>query len=182
MKRKQKNQEKERKRLNNKKSVRRNKNMKKPLFKPKRGQVDFTYARWAPVINCVLKNKNRILVVQRSKELKFYPGYWNGVSGFLDDQRSLNQKVSDELREELGMPKTKIKKIQFGKIFNQEEPKYKKTWIVHPVLVEVETDKIQLDWEANNYKWLTLQAVKQLKLLPGFDNVLKHLSQWIKNK
>jgi isopentenyldiphosphate isomerase len=154
--------------------------MRKPTFKPKLGQVDYTHARWAPVINCVLKHKNKILVVQRSKELNFYPGYWNGVSGFLDDQRSLNQKVSDELREEIGIPKTKIKKIRLGEIFNQEEPKYKKTWIVHPVLVEVGIDKVKLDWEARNYKWLTLQEVKKLKLLPGFDEVLKRLSPWIR--
>ncbi len=117
-------------------------------------------------------------MVQRSKELNFYPSYWNGVSGFLDDRRSLNQKVADELKEELGITKTKIKKIQLGEIFDQEETKYKKTWIVHPVLVEVKTDKVKLDWEASNYKWLTLQEVKKLKLLPGFDEVLRRLSSW----
>jgi isopentenyldiphosphate isomerase len=153
--------------------------MKKPLFKPKLGQLDYTNARWAPVINCVVKYRNKLLVVQRSKELNFYPGYWNGISGFLDDQRSLRQKVYDELREELGISKVKIKKIQIGEIFDQEEPKYKKTWIVHPVFVEVKTDKVKLDWEAKNYKWITLKEIKKLKLLPGFDEVLKRLSQWI---
>lgn len=153
--------------------------MKKLVFKPKPGQVDYTYARWTPVINCVLKYGNKLLVVQRSEELNFYPGYWNGVSGFLDDQRSLNQKVLDELREELGLPKTKIKKIQLGEIFDQEERRYKKTWVVHPVLVEIETDKIKLDWESKSYKWLTLREIKKLKLLPGFDEVLRRLSLWI---
>ena len=154
--------------------------MKKSAFKPKPGQVDYTHAQWAPVINCVLKYKNKLLVVQRSKELNFYPGYWNGVSGFLDDRRSLNQKVLDELKKELGIAKTIIKKIQLGEIFDQEEPKYKKTWIVHPILVEVKTDKVKLDWEARNYKWLTLQEVKKLKVLPGFDEVLRRLSPWIR--
>jgi len=154
--------------------------MKKPSFKLKPGQIDYTRARWAPVINCVLKYKNKLLVVQRSKELNFYPGYWNGVSGFLDDQRSLDQKVFDELWEELGISKAKIKKIQLGEIFDQEEPKYKKTWIVHPVLVEVKTDKITLDWEARNYKWLTFEEVGELKLLPGFNEVLRRISPWIR--
>ena len=114
-------------------------------FKPKPGQIDFTHARWAPVINCILKFQEKILVVQRSKELNFYPGYWNGISGFLDDQRSLKEKVIDEIGEELGLPKNKIKSIKFGEIFDQEAPKYKKTWIVHPVLVEISTNKIKLD-------------------------------------
>ena len=154
--------------------------MQKAIFKPKKGQIDFTHARWAPVINCVLKYKDRLLVVQRSEKLNFYPGYWNGISGFLDDHQSLNQKVFDELREELKMLKSEIKEIKLGEIFDQEEPKYKKTWVVHPVLVEVKTDKVSLDWEAKNYKWLTLQEIKKLKLLPGFDEVLKRLSPWIR--
>ena len=141
-------------------------------FKSKRGQTDFTYARWTPVVNCVLKYQNKILLVRRSSSVNFYPGYWNGISGFLDDQRSLEEKVQDELREELGLQKSKIKSIRLGEIFHQDEPKYKKTWIVHPVLVEVSTDTVRLDWEAEEYKWVTLREAKRLKLLPGFDKVL----------
>lgn len=47
----------------------------KPIFRPKPGQVDYTHVRWAPVINCVLKHGDKILVVRRSADLKFYPGY-----------------------------------------------------------------------------------------------------------
>ena len=144
-------------------------------FKPKPEQVDFTYARWAPVVNCVLKYQNKILLVRRSSSVNFYPGYWNGISGFLDDQRSLEEKVQDELREELGLQKSKIKSIRLGEIFHQEEPKYKKTWIVHPVLVEISTDTVRLDWEAEEYKWVTLREAKKFKLLPGFEEVLRNL-------
>ncbi|MFA5107461.1 MAG: NUDIX domain-containing protein [Patescibacteria group bacterium] len=150
--------------------------MRKAIFRPKSGQVDYTKARWAPVINCVLKYKKKILVVQRSKNLRFYPGYWNGVSGFLDDHRSLLQKVTDELEEELGISKSGIKRIKLGEIFDQEEPRYNKTWIVHPILVEVKTDKIKLDWEARSYKWIYPREVKKLKLLPGFREVINNLS------
>lgn len=149
--------------------------MKKFKFKPKPGQVNFTKARWAPVVNCVLKYGNKILLVQRSNKLNFYPGYWNGISGFLDDQKSLEEKVIGEIKEELDLTVDKIKKIKLGEIFDQEESKYRKTWVVHPVLVEVKTDKIKLDWEARDFKWLSLREAKKLKLIPGFDKVLKKL-------
>lgn len=142
-------------------------------FKPKKGQVDFTEARWAPVINCVLKHEGKILVVQRSEGMNFYPGHWNGIAGFLDDHRSLEQKVRDELREELGIRSQDIVSMKLGKIFDQEAPKYKKTWIVHPVLVKVKTDKVSLDWEAQSYRWLKINEAKKLKLLPGFSEVLE---------
>lgn len=146
--------------------------IRKPKFVPRPGQIDFTNVRWAPVINCVLKYKNKILLVERSKKLNFYPGYWNGISGFLDDKKSLHEKVVEELREELGIPKKRILRIRLGKIFDQEEPKYRKTWIVHPVLVEISTPRMRLDWEARNYSWVTPQEAKKLKLLPGFGQVL----------
>ena len=153
----------------------RNKTGAKPAFQPSRDQTDYTHARWAPVINCVVKYGSRMLVVRRSPEINFYPGYWNGISGFLDDHQSLTEKVYSELKEELGLTKSQIAKIEIGDIFDQDEPKYNKTWIVHPVLVEVKTDKVRLDWEASDYKWLTLSEVKKIKLLPSFAETLERL-------
>lgn len=146
-------------------------------FKPKTGQIDYTRARWAPVINCVVACRGNILIVQRSENVNFYPRYWNGISGFLDDHRGLAQKVKDELKEELGISTSQIKSIRLGDIFDQEAPQYKKIWIVHPVLVEITTDKIKLDWEARNYKWIKSAEAKRFKLLPGFDMVLKKVSK-----
>jgi len=149
--------------------------VKNTKFQLKRGQTDYTNVRWAPVINCVCKYRGKLLIVQRSKKLNFYPGYWNGISGFLDDKKSLKEKVEEEIREELGISKSKIKRIRLGEIFHQEAPKYKKTWIVHPVLVEIATDKVKLDWEAENYRWAKVEEIKKLRLLPGFNKVLKRL-------
>lgn len=149
--------------------------MKENKFKPKRGQVDFTHIRWSPVVNCVVRYKDTILLVERSKSLRLYPGYWNGISGFLDDDKGLKDKVIEELKEEIGLKKSDIVSMHFGRPFDQEEPKYKKTWIVHPVLVEVKTDRVKLDWEAKNYRWVTLADAKKIKLLPGFDMVLELL-------
>lgn len=150
--------------------------VKEPTFKPRPGQVDYTNIRWAPVINCVLQYEGKILIVQRNPNMRLYPGYWNGVSGFLDDHRSLEQKVRDELREELSLAEDQIDSITLGTIFDQEGPSYKKTWIVHPVLVKVKTDALKLDWEAQQYAWVLPQEAKNYNLLPGFEDVLKALS------
>ncbi len=148
---------------------------KKETFRPKKGQVDYTHIRYAPVVNCLLRHKGKILLVERSKNLRFYPGCWNGISGFLDDDRSIEGKVMMELREELGIRKQMIKKMRFGVIFRQEEKKYKKTWIVHPVLVDVKTDRIKIDWEAHGYAWVKPKDIRKRKLLPGFSKVLSSL-------
>lgn len=147
-------------------------NKEKP-FKPKPGQIDFTHARWTPVINCVVRYHGKVLLVKRNIGIRLYPRYWNGISGFLDDTCSLEQKVKDELWEELGISKKNIKVVRLGAIFDQDAPQYRKTWIVHPVLVDIATDAVQLDWEAEEYVWVHPRDAKKYKLMPGFDKVLK---------
>ena len=148
-------------------------------FKPRKGQIDYTDIYWAPVINCVLKFKNKILIVQRNKKLNFYPGYWNGVSGFLDDNKNLKDTVKTEIKEELGINSDGIVSIKLGEIFHQSAPKYNKIWIVHPVSVKVETNKIKLDWEAENFQWIDINDVDKFKLLPGFDKVIEKVKKII---
>ncbi|NIM46906.1 MAG: NUDIX domain-containing protein [Candidatus Aenigmarchaeota archaeon] len=145
------------------------------VFKPKPGQIDYTNIKRAPVINCIVKYKDKILIVQRSSGMKFYPNCWNGVSGFLDDNRGINQKVEDELKEEVGIEKDKIISIIQGKVFDQDAPEYNKIWIVYPVLIEVNSDQVKLDWEAQNYQWIKAEETKNFKLMPGFNRVLKAL-------
>ncbi len=150
--------------------------MSQKRFKPRPGQVDFTHVRWAPVINCVLKYKGKILIVQRNKNLRLHPGYWSGISGFLDDKKSLKEKIHEELREELSMNKKQISSFKLGHIFIQEDLKLKKTWIVHPVLVTVNSDEISLDWEAQKFAWINPKEIKEYRTVPSFDKVLKALA------
>lgn len=149
--------------------------MREPEFKPKPGQTDYTHIKRAPVVNCVVWYKDKILLVRRSGRMKFYPGYWNGISGFLDDGRSVKEKTAEEMREEIGITEESIIAITEGEVFEQEEPKYDKTWIVHPILVEVNTDKIRLDWEAQGHQWVSVDEAKKFNLLPGFEKVLEVL-------
>lgn len=139
---------------------------------PNPGQKDYTSVRRAPVLNCIVHHGRRILLVRRSATLRFYPGFWNGISGFLDDDRSVAQKAKAELLEEVGLRPSEILSIEEGAVFTQEEPRYQKTWIVHPVLVCVTKESVSLDWEAQAYRWVSVSAARRLKLLPGFDRVL----------
>lgn len=148
--------------------------MKKFEFKLKPGVTNFRNIRWAPVINCAVKYKDTILIVTRSESMRLYPGYWNGISGFLDDKKSLSYKVYEELKEELGITKKDVISIKLGEIFDQEAPKYRKTWIVHPVSVKLRTNRVKLDWEAEDHKWIKPSEAKKFRLLPGFNLVLKN--------
>ena len=101
--------------------------MAEPKFVPRKNQVDYTNIRYCPVNNCVLRYKDKILLVQRSKDLRLYPGYWNGVSGFLDDDKSVKEKVYEELKDEVGITPSNVVSIKRGNVLVQESEKYKKT-------------------------------------------------------
>lgn len=136
------------------------------------GQIDYTNIRYAPVVNTVVAHGGKVLLVQRSPDMRLYPGYWNGVSGFLDDNRSVEEKVAQELQEELGIAPQDIESLARGQVLLQEAPEYHKTWFVVPVLVRVKNVDFKLDWEAATAKWYLPAEVKALDLLPGFDAVV----------
>lgn len=144
-------------------------------FKPAKGQIDYTNIHWCPVINCVLEFKGKILIVQRNKNLNFYPGYWNGISGFLDDSKPIGEKIKGEIAEELNLSPRYIRSIKMGQIFHQKAPKYNKTWIVHPILVKISSNQIKIDWEAQDFRWISIQEASKYKLLPGFKGVLREI-------
>ncbi len=149
--------------------------MREPKFIPREGQIDYTHIRYAPVINCVLRYGQKILIVQRSAGMRLYPNLWNGISGFLDDDRNIEEKVKEELREELGITEEAIVSMTLGNVFLQDAPQYKKTWIVHPIVVDVSMQAVTLDWEARDFKWIMLEQARNFDLMPGFNLVLERL-------
>ena len=146
--------------------------MAEPKFVPKPGQTDYTNIRYAPVINSLVMHKDKILLVRRSSDMRLYPDHWNGISGFLDDSSSIEDKIYEELREELGLSKFAVDSMERGRPFIQEAPEYKKTWLVVPVLVRLNQVKLKLNWEASHAEWFTVNEVKKLDLLPGFIDVV----------
>ncbi|MCX6740800.1 MAG: NUDIX domain-containing protein [Candidatus Parcubacteria bacterium] len=145
------------------------------IFIPRPGQIDYSRIRWAPVLNCVLQYKNKFLIVQRSAKMNVYPNAWNGIAGYLDDHKNLKEKVWEEMREECGLKHKDIISIRPGTVFDHEAPQYKKTWVIHPVLVKIKTDKIKIDWEAQDYRWVKLNEIKKFKIIPSFGLVVKSL-------
>lgn len=136
-------------------------------------KADYTNIHWAPIIHCIIKYNEKILLIQRGEKLD-HPFYWSGVSGFLDDQKSLKSKVKEELREEVGITSQQIKSIHLGEIFHRNAAEFKKKWIVHPVLVELHSNQIQLNpQECHDFRWVYLKDINKFRLLPGCKETIK---------
>jgi 8-oxo-dGTP pyrophosphatase MutT (NUDIX family) len=143
-----------------------------PDFAAGPGQVDYTHIRYAPVLNAVVVCRGRTLLLQRSSGMGSYPNCWCGVSGYLDDDRSVEEKTRDELQEEVGITGDRILSMERGTVLLQEAPEYRKSWLVVPVLVKVRGTDFRLDWESRAAGWFSLSEVLALHLLPGFEEVI----------
>jgi len=141
--------------------------MTQPKFVPKPGQTDYTDIRYAPTVNIVVVYGRKILCVQRAVDLRLYPGQWDWVCGFLDDDQSIEEKAYEELREELGLRPEDVESLTRGQVRIDEAPEYGKTWLIVPLLAKVKTDTFTLDWEASRGRWFSPEELKTLDLVPN---------------
>ncbi len=131
------------------------------------GRIDYSKSERAPVVTVFVKCKNRILLLKRSNKVNDYQGKWNAVTGFLDEIVPVQDKVLEELEEELGVDKRWIVSIRFGKPYEIIDSDIKKTWIVNPVIVELrEFPSIRLNFEHTEYKWIRKDELIHFDTIP----------------
>src|SRR3712207_5626594 len=143
-----------------------------PVFVPRPGQVDYTHIRYAPVLNAVVVCRGKVLLLQRSSGMRSHPDHWCGISGYLDDALSVEDKARQEMLEEVSITADRILSMQRGTVLLQEAPDLGKTWLVVPVLVRVRDRHYRLDWESQAAGWFTMVEASSLPLLPGFAAVI----------
>src|SRR3989338_9189804 len=78
------------------------------------GRIDYTHAAEAPVLNCFVLHKGKLLLLLRSGEVGWMKNRWHIVAGFLDEERTLREKIIEELEEELGIAEHSIADMAVG--------------------------------------------------------------------
>lgn len=149
--------------------------MSEPKFLPKPGQVDYTEIRFAPALNVVVTRGGKVLLAKRSADRRLYPGLWATVDGFLDDNKSIEEKTYEELAEEVGIRAADVASLERGRPHIHEDEAIGKTWLVVPVLAYVTTDRFTLDWEASEARWIDPETIAALNLAPS---TLQSISQF----
>ncbi len=147
---------------------------KLPKFKD--GRIDYSESDTAPVITVFLKYKDKILLLKRSKNVRAYKNKWSTVVGYLDELKPLKLKALEELQEELGIDKNIILSIKTGESYEFTDGRINKTWIKHPLLVELkEEPKIRLDWEHTEYKWIIPEELEDFDIIPNLKESFKRI-------
>ena len=119
------------------------------------------------VVTCVVRNKGRILLLQRSDKVGSYRGRWAGVSGFVEPGEEEEAAARRELEEEIGRGKASMTKRIEPQRFRDGEV----VWCVHAFLFDVDDRTVKIDWEHQALEWIVPEDVTRYKTVPGLREI-----------
>ncbi|OIO66526.1 hypothetical protein AUJ68_00775 [Candidatus Woesearchaeota archaeon CG1_02_57_44] len=134
------------------------------------GRIDYSLSESAPVVTVYVKYHHRLLTLLRSDKVSTYQGKWNTVAGYIDEVKSVRDFALQELWEETGITEQQILGMGFGEPFSFTDDEISKTWITHPVLVELKSmPVVLLDFEHTQQRWAKPEELAALDAVPNFS-------------
>ena len=104
-----------------------------------------------------------------------YQGLWSCLAGFVDEEKTVEEKVVFEVEEELGLKREDIKEIKKGETYLFVDENLDREWIRHMYLVEITNPNIKLSWEHSELVWATPEEVASYETTPGLKEDLKKI-------
>ncbi len=123
------------------------------------------------VVTSILKDRTKILLLQRSDKVGSYRRHWAGVSGFIEVGENDDQAVRREMREEIGQNKVRLLRHGTTQCFRDGET----VWCVHPFLFTVKRPQIRTDWEHKGFVWIEPEELRRYPTVPGLPQVVSTL-------
>jgi len=136
------------------------------------GKIEIPNLKPVHVVTSILRNQQRVLILQRSDNVGSCQGMWAGISGYLEIGETAEQAAFREVSEEAGIDDPRL--VRWGDpiaVRNEE-----RVWIVHPFLFEVEKREIVTDWEHVDSAWISPIELRDYPAVPGLDEVFRRLN------
>lgn len=108
---------------------------------------------------------NEILIIKRSKDDSYEPGKWELPGGKLDAYESLTTHLEREIFEETGLLVQIINPTHGSTSYVISDGKYK--GFTHITLLSLATsklDRVKLSMEHEDYKWVSLEEVRDIDI------------------
>ena len=128
------------------------------------------------VVSCFLESDGEILVLRRSGQVGTYQGRWAGVSGYIET--TADEQALTEIEEETSLSREDLKLIRKGRPLAVKDNNLGVKWVVHPYLFHIEDrDKIKIDWEHKEARWIPPQDIDNLETVPQLKETLARVYQ-----
>jgi len=131
------------------------------------------------IVTCLLiNNENKILILKRSDKVKTYKGMWGAVAGYIEENEEPYETAFKEIREEVGIKKEDanlikcLDPIAFTDVYGG----IKYNWNIFSFLFKVgKKDKIDIDWEHSEYRWIPPSEIKKYNTVPFLKEIVSKL-------
>ena len=128
------------------------------------------------IVTSFLKDNDKFLLLKRSNKVKTMKGLWAGISGIIENDEEPLSRAKIEIFEELGLTEDKIKFLKAASKMKVHSPQYENhEWEIFPFLFECNNPTIKLNWENSEYRWVTVNEIKNYETVPSIDKVLLSL-------
>ena len=125
------------------------------------------------VVTVIAKRDDKVLILKRSGKVSTYKGCWAGISGSIHPGEDPVEAAMREMKEETGFGLTR------NGIAVRGEPIYARDgevlWKIHPFLTEVQEESLAIDWEHDEYRWISPAEISQYQTVPKLDKVIESL-------
>jgi ADP-ribose pyrophosphatase YjhB (NUDIX family) len=127
------------------------------------------------VVSSFILFKGKILLLKRSSEHRYWKYKWGAVGGFVRKEETPYKAALREISEEISLESKEFKLLRKSKPIRITEKKKNISWIIYPFLFEASSDKIKLNKEHKEYKWIKPEEIHKFDYLIGLDKDLKAL-------
>jgi len=127
------------------------------------------------VVTCIIKNKDKILLIKRGSTAPTYSNKWSFVCGVIEQKEKPLETALREIQEETEITQNKIKFLKQEELFVLEDKEIDVTWHIIPFLFESIVDEVTLDWENTEYVWVKPEELLNYYLVPGIIQVALRL-------
>lgn len=128
------------------------------------------------IVTSFIKDNDKFLLLKRSNKVKTMKGLWAGISGIIENEEDPLNRAKIEIFEELGITEDKIKFLKAASKMTVHSPQYENhEWEIFPFLFESNNPTIKLNWENSEYRWVTVNEIKNYETVPSIDKVLLSL-------
>lgn len=121
-------------------------------------------------VSCVLVFEEKILLLKRSDKVRTNKGMWSVVAGEIEGDPYIT--ALKEIKEETGLAEPDISLIRRGDPFNLKMTIQSMTTL-HPFLFSTITNTIRLNWEHDEFQWISVDAIDEIQLVPRFFDMLR---------
>lgn len=102
-------------------------------------------------------------------------GLWAGISGIIEGDEGPLARAKREIFEEAGIPEDRLTLLREGSPMKVESQYANHEWQIHPFLFAVDTTSVTLNWENQDYEWITPKELVRYQTVPSLDRVLSSL-------